>query len=82
MVRNMMDSGLTSLGIIDREMVTKDQLMKENTIILDALMIRTKELLEQQRSVFEHSFAILMKEEVLSGDTFRNLFDASVSKSA
>ena len=82
MVRNMMDSGLTSLGIIDREMVTKDQLMKENTIILDALMIRTKELLEQQRSVFEHSFAILMKEEVLSGDTFRKLFDASVSKSA
>lgn len=82
MVRNMMDSGLTSLGIIDRDMVTKDQLMKENTIILDALMIRTKELLEQQRNVFEHSFAILMKEEVLSGDTFRKLFDASVSKSA
>lgn len=82
MVRNMMDSGLTSLGIIDRDMVTKEQLMKENTIILDALMIRTKELLEQQRNVFEHSFAILMKEEVLSGDTFRKLFDASVSKSA
>ncbi|SDN85696.1 ATP-dependent metalloprotease FtsH [Paenibacillus sp. yr247] len=82
MVRNMMDSGLTSLGIIDREMVTKDQLMKENTVILDALMIRTKELLEQQRGVFEHSLAILMKEEVLSGDTFRKLFDASFSQTA
>lgn len=82
MVRNMMDSGLTSLGIIDREMVTKDQLMKENTSILDALMSRTKELLEQQRSVFDHSFAILMKEEVLSGDTFRKLFEVSFSHSA
>lgn len=82
MVRNMMDAGLTSLGIIDREMVTKEQLMKENAAILDALMLRTKNMLEAQRSVFEHSFAILMKEEVLSGDTFRTLFDASVSQSA
>ncbi|KRE93040.1 ATPase [Paenibacillus sp. Soil766] len=82
MVRNMMDAGLTSLGIIDREMVTKEQLMKENASILDALMLRTKKMLEEQRNVFEHSFAILMKEEVLSGDTFRTLFDASVSQSA
>ncbi|NOU62971.1 AAA family ATPase [Paenibacillus sp. LMG 31461] len=82
MVRNMMDAGLTSLGIIDREMVTKEQLMKENAVILDALMLRTKKMLDEQRSVFEHSFAILMKEEVLSGDTFRTLFDASVSQSA
>jgi cell division protease FtsH len=82
MVRNMMDAGLTSLGIIDREMVTKEQLMKENAVILDALMLRTKKMLDEQRGVFEHSFAILMKEEVLSGDTFRTLFDASVSQSA
>ncbi|NQX59060.1 AAA family ATPase [Paenibacillus qinlingensis] len=82
MVRNMMDAGLTSLGIIDREMVTKEQLMKENAAILDALMLRTKKMLDEQRNVFEHSFAILMKEEVLSGDTFRTLFDASVSQSA
>lgn len=82
MVRNMMDAGLTSLGIIDREMVTKEQLMKENAAILDALMLRTKKMLDEQRGVFEHSFAILMKDEVLSGDTFRTLFDASVSQSA
>ena len=46
MVRNMMDAGLTSLGIIDREMVTKEQLMKENAAILDALMLRTKNMLD------------------------------------
>jgi cell division protease FtsH len=82
MVRNMMDSGLTALGIMDREMVTKEQLMKENTAILDALMLRTKELLEQQRSVFDHSFDILMKEEVLSGESFRKLLDYQVEHSA
>ncbi|WNR42404.1 AAA family ATPase [Paenibacillus roseipurpureus] len=82
MVRNMMDAGLTGLGIIDREMVTKEQLMKENAAILDALMLRTKQMLEEQRSIFDHAFAILMREEVLSGETFRTLFDASVSQSA
>ncbi|MDR6549517.1 AAA family ATPase [Paenibacillus qinlingensis] len=82
MVRNMMDAGLTSLGIIDRDMVTKEQLMKENAAILDALMRRTKNMLEEQRGIFEHAFAILMSEEVLSGETFRALFDASVSQSA
>ncbi|MFD0694783.1 AAA family ATPase [Paenibacillus sp. GCM10027628] len=82
MVRNMMDSGLTSLGIMDREMVTKEQLMKENAAILDALMLRTKELLERQRTVFDHSFDILMKEEVLSGETFRKLIDSHIAESA
>ncbi|MFC5448138.1 AAA family ATPase [Paenibacillus aestuarii] len=76
MVRNMMDAGLTGLGIIDRDMVTKEELMKENAAILDELMRRTKELLEKQRHVFVHSLDILMKEEVLSGDTFRKLLDA------
>ncbi|MEW9698934.1 AAA family ATPase [Paenibacillus sp. SI8] len=82
MVRNMMDSGLTALGIMDREMVTKDQLMKENTAIMDALMLRTKELLEQQRRVFDHSFDILMKEEVLSGNSFRKLLEMQVAETA
>ncbi|MGG1515094.1 AAA family ATPase [Paenibacillus oryzisoli] len=82
MVRNMMDSGLTSLGIIDRDMVTKEELMKENTAILDGLMERTKTMLSVQRNVFEQAFDVLMNEEVISGETFRALFGASVSESA
>lgn len=73
LVRLMMDSGLTDLGIIDREIVTKEQLMKENRRILEQLTSRTRELLEQYRSVFEQSLAILIEEEVLSGDQFREL---------
>jgi ATP-dependent metalloprotease FtsH len=73
LVRTMMDSGLTSLGIIDREMVTKEQLMKENALILEQLTSRTRQLLEEHRDVFERSLEILVREEVLSGDEFRDI---------
>ncbi|WNQ09245.1 AAA family ATPase [Paenibacillus aurantius] len=81
MVRTMMDSGLTSLGIIDREMVTKEELMKENSKILDQLFAQTREVLERHRAVFQQSLAILIKEEVLSGEQFRNLLKAITQKS-
>lgn len=71
LVRTMMDSGLTGLGIIDRQMVTQEELMKENASILDALHRATRDMLEKFRHVFEQSLEILIREEVLTGDTFR-----------
>ncbi|UUZ79405.1 hypothetical protein LJK88_30130 [Paenibacillus sp. P26] len=71
MVRTMMDSGLTKLGIVDMQMVTKQELMKENASILDELTAATRTMLEQYRPVFEQSLDILIQEEVLSGDQFR-----------
>jgi cell division protease FtsH len=82
MVRNMMDSGLTSLGIMDRDMVTKEELMKENALIMEELTSRTRELLDKQRTVFEQSLDVLMKEEVLSGSIFRELLEASKARIA
>ncbi|MCZ8521414.1 MULTISPECIES: AAA family ATPase [Paenibacillus] len=79
MVRTMMDSGLTRLGIIDRDMVTKEELMKENAAILDELTATTRTMLERHRNVFEQSLDILIAEEVLSGDQFRNLLMVSVT---
>lgn len=73
----MMDSGLTSLGIIDLDMVTKEELMKENTLIMNELFAKTKTMLEQHRIVFEQSLAILLKEEILSGQQFRKLLEES-----
>lgn len=73
LVKTMMDSGLTSLGIIDRQMVTQEELMKENNIIIEGLTDRTREILESHRMVFQQSLAHLIKEEVLSGQQFRNL---------
>ncbi|WP_426453637.1 AAA family ATPase [Paenibacillus sp. S-38] len=79
MVRTMMDSGLTRLGIIDREMVTKEELMKENAAILQELTSTTRAMLERHRIVFEQSLDILIAEEVLSGDQFRSLLTKSVT---
>jgi cell division protease FtsH len=73
LVQTMMDCGLTNLGIIDRNMVTKEELMKENAAILDQLSAQTREMLEGQRHVFEQSLEILIKEENLSGEQFREL---------
>lgn len=73
LVRTMMESGLTDLGIIDTRMVTKEQLMSENKRILDELTERTRQLLDQYRSIFERALDILLKEENLSGEQFRAL---------
>ncbi|MEK3787710.1 AAA family ATPase [Paenibacillus sp. FSL K6-1230] len=73
-VQTMMTSGLTSLGIINMEMMTKQELMRENSEILNALHTRTLELLEQHRPIFDNSLDILMREEVLNGEQFRCQF--------
>lgn len=77
LVRTMVDSGLTNLGIVESSMVTKEELMKENAIILEQLTIQTRELLNDYRMVFEQSLDILIKEEILSGDQFRTLLNQS-----
>ncbi|WP_223066664.1 AAA family ATPase [Paenibacillus caui] len=77
LVQTMMTSGLTSLGIMNMDMVTTEVLMKENQTILDELAARTKELLEQHAAVFDKSLDILFKEERMSGDEFRCQFRES-----
>ncbi|WP_442601057.1 AAA family ATPase [Paenibacillus sp. KN14-4R] len=71
LVRMLVGSGLTNLGIVDIEMVPKKELMNENNAILNALMQRTKQLLDNYKPVFEQSLDVLMTEETLSGEQFR-----------
>ncbi len=78
LVRTMMESGLTRLGIVDMNMVTTEELMKENTLILNDLTGCTRDLLNQFKTVFEQSLYILIKEEVLSGDQFRKLLEQPI----
>ncbi|WP_145148783.1 AAA family ATPase [Paenibacillus xylanexedens] len=73
-VQTMMASGLTSLGIVNMDMVTTEELMRENKLILQELMEQTKRLLEEQRTIFDNSLDILIREEVLSGEQFRCQF--------
>ncbi len=72
-VSTMMDAGLTRLGIIDRRMVTTEQLMSENGYILEELTQRTRELLRSKQHVFACSLDIMQREEVLSGSRFRTI---------
>lgn len=73
MVRTMIDSGLTELGIVNLQMITKEEYTKQNALILEKLMQDTRLMLEQYRSVFEQSLDHLIREETLSGDRFREL---------
>ncbi|GIP53438.1 MULTISPECIES: AAA family ATPase [Paenibacillus] len=79
LVQTMMTSGLTSLGIIHMDMVTKEVLMNENSKILDDLAARTKQLLVDNSAVFDQSLEILLREERLSGDQFRCQFRDSLT---
>jgi len=72
-VSAMIDSGLTRLGIVDRSMVTPEELKMENAAILDELAERTRKLLESRRGVFAEALAVLIREETISGDHFRAL---------
>ncbi|CAM4401012.1 ATP-dependent metalloprotease FtsH [Paenibacillus endophyticus] len=73
-VKTLMESGLTELGIIDTSMLTKDVWASTNRLILDQLMLQTKTMLEARRLVFTQSLETLLREETLSGDEFRKLF--------
>jgi len=73
LVRTMIDSGLTELGIVESSMLTKEEYNKANASVLEELTTRTRELLAANRDVFEQSLDILMREETLSGDRFRDI---------
>lgn len=72
-VYHMIDAGLTSLGIVSLEHLSKRQIQEEATKILDDLLQRTRRLLEQYDPVFQQAYEYLLAEERMSGDRFREL---------
>ena len=82
LVRMMMDAGMTGLGIIDLQMVSKEELMRENAAILEQLTERTRQLLEGHRTVFERALAVLLREEVLTGEQFRTILNEGQQKTS
>ncbi|MBP3964515.1 AAA family ATPase [Paenibacillus lignilyticus] len=77
-VRSMVESGLTDLGIIDSSMMTPDKWADVNGRILNELMERVKRMLESNREVFTSALSVLTTEETLSGDRFRSLLGNAV----
>ncbi|QYR19863.1 AAA family ATPase [Paenibacillus sp. sptzw28] len=78
-VRSMVESGLTELGITDSSMMTPDKWAIVNSSILDELMSRVKVMLSEQKEVFLRSLEVLKTEETLSGDRFRSLLGIDVT---
>ena len=71
----MMASGLTSLGIVNLDMVTTEELMKENSNNSARTDGADKcGYLKNNGQCFDNSLDILMTEEVLSGEQFRCQF--------
>lgn len=75
-VKTLVESGLTDAGIIDASMMTPEKWANVTKGILDSLMGRTKEMLEERRGVFEHALQTLLEEENMSGDAFRELLNS------
>ena len=70
-VRTLIESGMSDLGIVHPEALTQEMWSKENGAILDALTEQTRELLGAHLDTFRHMLAILIREETLSGEELR-----------
>ena len=81
-VRTMVECGLTDMGIIEDRMITPDRWAGVSGAMLDELMSRIKEMLDQRRPLFQHSLAILIERETLQGEQFRELMSSGASMSA
>lgn len=71
--RTIIEAGLSELGIIDPELINKEKVQAEASNILHQLFEETFQQLGPFRSLFQDCLHILLSEEVLSGDDFRNL---------
>ncbi|MFC6332241.1 AAA family ATPase [Paenibacillus septentrionalis] len=72
-VKTMVESGLTSQGIINGQMMTADRWSLISNEVLDECLAKTKEHLSQHFDIFEQALPILLEEEVINGDNFRNM---------
>ncbi|WP_168119113.1 AAA family ATPase [Paenibacillus sp. HB172176] len=72
-VKMLVESGLTEMGIVDASMMTPDKWAEVSNGTLNEQMAETKEMLEKSRAVFEHALDILLREETLDGSEFREL---------
>lgn len=81
-VRTLIRTGLSDLGIVDPELMSKEKMHEESLRILKELEERTSRILSSHRRVMEQSLEILLSEEVLSGDEFRRLLRAQTPEKA
>ncbi|WP_239614740.1 AAA family ATPase [Cohnella mopanensis] len=72
-VRTMIESGMSELGIIHPQALTQQQWSEENGKILNELTDRTRELLGKHKQSFSQLLDHLIREETLSGKQLRDI---------
>ncbi|GAA4708751.1 AAA family ATPase [Brevibacillus fulvus] len=75
MVQEIVQSGMSRLGIVNMEYVSKTEIHQEVHQLLEDLLQRTRDLLKRHDEVFRGSEQILLEREVLNGDEFRKMLD-------
>lgn len=74
-VKTMVESGLTSQGIINSSMMTADRWSIISNEVLNDCLAKTKQHLSDRIDIFEQALPVLLEEEFLSGDNFRNILN-------
>ncbi|TJY44599.1 AAA family ATPase [Cohnella pontilimi] len=80
-VKTMIESGMSGLGIIHPQALTQEEWSRENNAILNELIERTREILGANKEKFEQLLDILLQEETLSGDQLRACLSHSMPRS-
>lgn len=69
----LIESGLSDLGIIDTELINKEDVHEEASRILKRLLHETRHMLDAYEEVYAEALAILLSEEVITGEQFRQM---------
>ncbi|GED66718.1 vesicle-fusing ATPase [Brevibacillus reuszeri] len=73
MAQEIVQSGMSRLGIVHLQYVDKTRIHDEVERLLDNMLDQTRTLLKQFDDVFQTGLGTLMNAEVLQGDEFRSL---------
>jgi len=77
--RTMIEAGMSSLGIVHPEALTKAEWSRESAAILNGLAERARRLLEANRAAFDRALEVLIREETISGSRLRELMHGETS---
>ncbi|MET3289463.1 UNVERIFIED_CONTAM: ATP-dependent Zn protease [Brevibacillus sp. OAP136] len=78
MAQEIVNSGMSSMGIIHPQYVDKSKVHDEVNSILSRLVDKTRELLGKHDEVFQQSLQQLLDQEVVHGDQFRVMLETMV----
>ncbi len=73
LARNIIATGLSSLGVVDEEYTPKDRICQEFQKIMDSQVKRVTGIIEEKRDRLQQVAGVLLGEEKISGPKLRQL---------